>query len=56
LVRRGTLFAGAIRPGAALFVPRVHESCTLHVVTTLVVAQKIGVSLEKPARMASTSA
>jgi hypothetical protein len=56
LVRRGTLFAGEIRPGAALFVPRVRESYILHVVTKLVAAQKHGVSLEKTARMASTSA
>jgi hypothetical protein len=45
LVRRGTLFAGAIRPGAALFVPRVRESYTLHVVTKLVAAQKHGVDV-----------
>jgi len=56
LVRRGTLFAGAIRPGAALFVLRVRELYTLHVVTKLVAAQKHGVSLGKTARMASTSA
>jgi hypothetical protein len=56
LVRQSTRFAGAIRPGAALCVPRVRELYTLYLVTKLVAAQKHGVSLGKSARMASTSA
>ena len=56
LVRRGKLFAGAIRPGAALFVPRVRELYSLHVVAKLAAAQKHGVSFGNTARMASTSA
>jgi hypothetical protein len=51
-----TLFAGAVRPGAALCVQRIRESCTRHVDTELFAAQKHDVSSGTTARVASTSA
>ena len=52
----GTLLAGTVRPRAALFVWLVRDLCTRHVVATRFAAQKHGFTLEKTARMASTSA
>ena len=51
-----TLFSGVVQPGAAFFVWRVRVLCTRHFDTQLFVAQKHGISLGKPSRMASTLA